>query len=234
MLTWSDGRRPSPLARSARRRPEVALGSLDEPFAPGSVGRTAPRLGAGRLGDRLDGRRLELDAVDLGRLEAGSAQQIAAGGHVAQGVEGPFAACLALREGPRPGQSPEVARPVEADEDLAQEPLAAGGLAARPQDLDRDLGHGLLDVRQAEDRRLRLRRERVERHVAARAWPARRGAARRHEFEGAADGIARLGQHRAGQPIAGLDAAQRAGHEALGAAGLEEHDDARIGRQDVA
>ena len=42
----------------------------------------------------------------------------------------------------RGGEAAELAGPVEADEDLAEEPLVAGGLAAGAQRLDRGVGHG--------------------------------------------------------------------------------------------
>ena len=60
---------------------------------------------------------------------------------------------LRLREGARSDQPPQVAHAIQPDEDLAQEPLEAGRLAARLEDSDRDVAHGALDGRELEGSR---------------------------------------------------------------------------------
>ncbi len=154
------------------------------------------------------------------------------------------------RTAPRRDEPPELPGPVEPDQDLTEEALVAGGLAARLEDLDGRLGHRARDVRlgradaveplgrreQAPPRR-RLR-------VPGAAGDVRQDDVRpgpgtdrhrrpgRHELDRSAGVLAGLGEPGADQPVPGGDAAQGGRHETLGAPGLEDEDRPTIAREE--
>ena len=138
-------------------------------------------------------------------------------------------------------EAPELTGSIEADEDLPEQPLVAGRLAARLEDLDRGVGHGPRDVRRRERTPIEpLRRRRTGRGPGrGRGRRRRPGDASQSDVgpgprpgggTGAPGGtnstvprdlVAGLGQSRTHQPIAGRDTAERGRDEGLRTARLE-------------
>ncbi len=183
-----------------------------------------------------------------GRPAAGGRRRASAGSAGAwSGAGAP--AVVRRRRRARAGREPsELAGPVQADEDLAEQPLHAGGLAAGAERLDRRLGHDLA-------------RPRPPRTVAGRTapggansprpgtmsgspeppgtagsptlarvrGPGGRAAPGRHELDDARAGIVRVRQPRDRDAVPGRRATDRHRGQRLHAA-VDELDDAAVAR----
>ena len=138
-------------------------------------------------------------------------------------------------------EPPQLAGAVEPDEDLAEQALVAGRLAAASQRLDGGLGDGLRGFHGRERALVEpLRRgeqarpghevrvawaalDRGEGHVGAGPRARRPGRARRQELDDPADLVVAAGEPRAHQPIARARPAEDRRDERLGAAVHEHH-----------
>ena len=138
---------------------------------------------------------------------------------------------LAIRDEPA-----ELARPVEPDQDLAEEPIGGGGLAARLEALDRDVDDGVPDVGRGEGPPIeplgRAEQARsghdvgvagpagqgIERDIGAGPRPGRQDRARWHQLDAPDRLVVTVAEPCGEQPEPGPDAADRGRDERLRAA----------------
>ena len=192
ILGLSSRQRPRPSASSSRiaartgragsRQLRIATSGprpLPEAGGASADGVAADPRGGCRGTERLGGARGIVGVGGAGRMP-----------EHARSLRRGFGPLLRLGERARPDQAPQVAHPVEADQDLAEQPLEAGRLAARLEHANGQVGHRLLDGGELEravgsplrsvrcrppPRTRRYRGRRVLRAASARA-----GCCRRH------------------------------------------------------
>ena len=213
--TWS----PATAAASRPRRGDGSTRGVVVRRSPGRSVAGRPRVGVGGRATRRGGPAGgPVAGRGIGLASVRPAVRVGPGlGLVVELVDvGPIVGATARRDEP-----PELTGSIEADEDLAEQPLVAGRLAPRLEDLDggvrdgpRDIGLGRPDAIEPLGRREQAAardqvgvagaaREMRQVHVGPGPWPDRDRRARWHELDRPADLLAGLGQSRAHQPIAG-------------------------------
>ena len=146
-------------------------------------------------------------------------------------------------------EAAELPGPVEPDEDLAEQSLVAGRLAAGLERLDGDLGHGPGHLGGRErppveafgrDEQTRARddlrvagaaRQDVERDVGPRPRAGRHRRPRRDQLDESGELVVAVLEPGADEPETRPDAAERRGHERLGPAAVDEEDDPAVARE---